>query len=130
MVRGRARHSPSNGGIERMNREMETKLAHWMRNNPTSRPGAPGWATGCYIVRWQILTAFSSAIGKVPYQSLFGHLPRCGISSLALSDDLINSLRTEAELHVALGVGGGSSPDSVLSIPVMKQVCFMTSLHA
>jgi hypothetical protein len=32
MVRGSPRHSPSNGGVERVNRTMQEKLGAWMKN--------------------------------------------------------------------------------------------------
>ena len=43
IVTGRARHSESNGGIERFNLEVERKLAHWLRDNPrpNASPGEP-----------------------------------------------------------------------------------------
>mmetsp|Transcript_25834 Transcript_25834/g.66486 ORF Transcript_25834/g.66486 Transcript_25834/m.66486 type:complete len:88 (+) Transcript_25834:484-747(+) len=41
---------------------------------------------------------------KVPYVAVFGQVPRVGLQSLGLSDDLANSLTTEADLNAALGL--------------------------
>eukprot|EP00873_Tetraselmis_striata_P019931 jgi/Tetstr1/440195/TSEL_028547.t1 len=41
---------------------------------------------------------------KVPYVAVFGQVPRVGLQSLRLSDDLANSLTTEADLNAALGL--------------------------
>ena len=46
IIRGRSRHSESNGGIERVNREARQKLANWrMANKVDGRPN-PHWAAG------------------------------------------------------------------------------------
>jgi len=37
MVHGRACHSESQGGIERLNRMVESKLGIWMQENNTTR---------------------------------------------------------------------------------------------
>eukprot|EP00873_Tetraselmis_striata_P035057 jgi/Tetstr1/455321/TSEL_042156.t1 len=41
---------------------------------------------------------------KVLYVAVFGQVPRVGLQSLRLSDDLANSLTTETELNAALGL--------------------------
>ena len=37
MVRGRPRHSQSQGSVERLNRVSQTKLGHWMHDNNSRR---------------------------------------------------------------------------------------------
>ena len=49
MVRGRPRHSQSQGGIERLNRTCQTKLGSWMHDN-----NSKNWSIGRLFVRWQI----------------------------------------------------------------------------
>ena len=148
IVTGRARHSESNGGIERFNLDVERKLAHWLRDNPRPEgsPGEPqlmpdaisphctlaacnspfaycvGWSVGCYLVRWQINTAWSSSIQQVPYRTVFGQYPRVGISALPLASTVLDSLKTEAALNHALGLGGTGDCDSVLTKPIMEEV--------
>ena len=51
MVRGRARHSESQGGVERLNRTCQDKLATWMSDNNSTN-----WSVGRNLVQWQINT--------------------------------------------------------------------------
>ena len=63
MVRGSPRHSESNGGVERVNRTVQQKLAAWMhRNNSTQ------WSIGCKVVQFEINTQFHSTIKSTPYK--------------------------------------------------------------
>eukprot|EP00873_Tetraselmis_striata_P001078 jgi/Tetstr1/421342/TSEL_012312.t1 len=61
---------------------------------------------GCTMVAWQYNTNFHSAIQQVPYVAKFGQVPRIGMQSLRLRDDLANSLTAEADLNAALGLPG------------------------
>eukprot|EP00965_Chrysotila_dentata_P124685 4122369-Pleurochrysis_carterae.AAC.1 len=70
MVHGQARHSETQGGIERLNRMVESKLGIWMQENNSMR-----WSFGRMIVRWQINTKFARSVGQLPYV-LFGHTCR------------------------------------------------------
>ena len=94
MIHGRARHSESQGGIERLNRTVQEKLGHWMTANDSTH-----WSIGRVFVRWQINTSWSKAIGDNPYRLAFGQNPRAGVSSLPISADMLKSLRTEAEVR-------------------------------
>ena len=62
IVHGRARHSQSQGGIERLNRTVEGKLATWMSDSKSKH-----WAVGRHFVRWQINTSLTEATNKKPY---------------------------------------------------------------
>eukprot|EP01049_Picozoa_sp_SAG25_P008018 SAG25_NODE_693_length_5908_cov_4.000344_4_plen_85_part_00 len=55
MVKGRPRHSESQGGIERMNRLFQKRLGAWMRSNNNSN-----WPVGCPFVQWGINTSYHS----------------------------------------------------------------------
>ena len=94
MVRGSPRHSPSNGGVERLNRTMEEKLGAWMAST-----GNTNWSIGCRLMMWRYNTQEHRTVGDVPYRLVFGQMPRVGISSLHLSSTVIDSLATEAELN-------------------------------
>jgi hypothetical protein len=87
------------GGIERLNRTVESKLGSWMTENNSKR-----WSVGRLFVRWQINTSFTKAVGDIPYKLCFGQAPRVGISSLPLAPELLDSLSTMAELNRALGL--------------------------
>ena len=98
MVRGSPRRSSTNGGVERLNRTIETKLGSWMREKATNR-----WSVGCKLVQWRYNTQIHRTIGnKSPYHICFGQLARCGISNLPLSSELLDSLHTEDQLESLL----------------------------
>jgi hypothetical protein len=48
MVRGSPHHSPSNGGVERLNHTMEEKLGAWM-----AETGNTNWSIGCRLMMWR-----------------------------------------------------------------------------
>eukprot|EP00965_Chrysotila_dentata_P170195 5617768-Pleurochrysis_carterae.AAC.1 len=60
MVHGRARHTERQGGIERLNRMVESKLGIWMQVNNTTR-----WSFGRTIVHWQNNIDFSPSVGQL-----------------------------------------------------------------
>jgi len=70
MVRGSPRHSESNGGVERVNRTVQQKLASWMQKHNSSM-----WSVGCKVVQFEINTQFHSTIKTPPYQLAFGQRP-------------------------------------------------------
>jgi hypothetical protein len=80
MVCGSPRHSPSNGGVERLNRTMEEKLGAWM-----AKTGSTNWSVGCRLMMWRYNTQEHRTVGDVPYRLVFGQMPHVGISSLHLS---------------------------------------------
>ena len=47
MVRGSPCYSPANGGVERMNYNIETKLVKWMADNKST-----AWSIGCHLIQW------------------------------------------------------------------------------
>ena len=46
LVRGSARHSESNGGVERENQTVEKKLGAWMKDN-----NSKGWSVACKVIQ-------------------------------------------------------------------------------
>ena len=96
VIHGRARHSQSQGGVERLNRTVQEKLGHWMTTNDSKH-----WTIGRLFVRWQINTAFSKAIGDTPYRLTFGQNPRAGISTLPISAEMLKGLTTEAQVLIS-----------------------------
>ncbi len=73
---------------------MEEKLGAWMRET-----GNINCSIGCHLMMWCYNTQMHRTVDGVPYNLLFGHMPRIGISNLPLANDLINSLATEAQLN-------------------------------
>ena len=99
IVHGRPRHSESQGGVERLNRTYKQKISVWLEENQSRN-----WSIGCKLARWQINTQFHTGVKNVPYILAFGQRPRCGISSLPLSPELMCSLATEAQLNITLNL--------------------------
>jgi hypothetical protein len=101
MVRVSPRHSQSNGGVERVNRTIQSKLGVWMTGNNMRR-----WSVGCWLMMWHYNTQQHWTVGEVPYHLVFGQHPRGGISRLHLEQDLLDRLATEADLNTAVEYEG------------------------
>lgn len=99
IIHGRPCHFESQGGVERLNRTYEQKILVWLEENQSLN-----WSVGCKLARWQINTQFHTGVKNVPYILEFGQRPRCGISSLPLSPELMCALATEAQLNAALNL--------------------------
>ena len=93
IVHGRARHSESNGGVERLNRTVQEALGTWLQQHNKSKR----WATGRLFVRWIINTSHHRTVGSTPYKLAFGQRPTAGLSHLPLSKELLDSLTTELQ---------------------------------
>ena len=103
VIRGTPRHSESNGGIERRNRTFEERLGACMVEYKTKH-----WSVMLKLVVWSINTSWHKGIKDIPYRSLTGQYPSCGISGILTDQALIESLYTESS---ALMVSLGISPD-------------------
>eukprot|EP00965_Chrysotila_dentata_P220491 6191807-Pleurochrysis_carterae.AAC.1 len=104
-ARSRATFRFTWGGIERPNRTVESRLGTWLQENISKH-----WSIGRIIVRWQINTAHSKAVGVMPYMLAFGQQRRVGISAFPLAPGLLDTQATKAELNKA----GGLNEDAVL----------------
>jgi hypothetical protein len=101
MVHESPRHSPSNGGVERVNRTMQEKLGAWMKDCKSRQ-----WTIGCCLMMWCYNTLNHCTIGNIAYHLVFSQLPRVGISVLPLDTSVLTQLATEAQLnHVCNYVG-------------------------
>jgi hypothetical protein len=94
MVRGSPRHSPSNGGVEQVNRTMQEKLGAWMKDCKSRQ-----WTIGCCLMMWGYNTQNHRTIGDIPYCLVFGQLPCVGISALPLDASVLTQLAMEAQLN-------------------------------
>jgi hypothetical protein len=94
MVCGSPCHSPSNGGVERVNCTMQEKLGAWMKDCKSRQ-----WTIGCCLMMWQYNTQNYRTIGNIPYRLVFGQLPCIGISALPLNTSVHTQLVMEAQLN-------------------------------
>ncbi len=91
MVCGSPRHSPPNGGVERVNRMIEEKLGAWMAETKNTN-----WSIGCCLMMWRYNTQVHRKVGDVPYWLVVGRMPHVGISSLHHSAAVLDSLAMES----------------------------------
>jgi hypothetical protein len=92
-------HSPSNGGVERVNRTMQEKLGAWIKECKSRQ-----WMIGCCLTMWQYNTQNHHTIGNIPYSLVFGQLPCVGISDLPLYASVLTQLATEAQLNCVCNI--------------------------
>ena len=74
VVHGRARHSESQGSVERLNRDVNKMLGLWCEQNNTT-----SWSVGRLFVQWQYNTKYHSAIKQTPYRLVFGQVRSCSL---------------------------------------------------
>jgi hypothetical protein len=77
IVHGRARHSPSQGGVERLNQTVQKRLNAWM-----TETNSKSWSVGCKFVQWGIATDYSSTVKASPYSLAFGQAPRYAVAHI------------------------------------------------
>ena len=97
MVHGKPRHSQSQGSVERANRDVENKLACWLRDNKPK-----SWVEGLGYVQFSKNSSHHSGISCSPYAALFGCPPKCGILDLNIPTDRLAVLQSEEDLEVLL----------------------------
>ena len=76
LVRGKPRHSQSQGSVERANQDVENLLAAYLRENNTTK-----WAVGLKFIQLQKNGAYHRIISQTPYSVLFGQNMRFGVRS-------------------------------------------------
>lgn len=114
LVTGKPRHSESNGGVERRNRTVEEKIANWMHENNSTQ-----WSMCLPFIQWRCNTQQHRGIGnRTPYHLTFGQNPQVGISNLPISPELLGNLRSEIDIHRALGL----SVDVPLEKAILGQI--------
>ena len=95
IVRGKARHSQSQGSVERCNQDVENILRSWMQTNGN------GWAEGLKFVQFTKNTLYHSGIRQTPYQAMFGETSRQGLNgfSAIFPEAVLNSMQSEDDLE-------------------------------
>lgn len=113
IIHGRARHSESQGSVERLNRTVQDLLRNYLRER-----GWKGdrWPDALPFVQWQYNTRLHEAIKKSPYQCVFGRTPRIGLdlTALGLTVEQAVEVTTEEGLEVALETLGVVESNEVM----------------
>ena len=97
MINGKARHSQSQGSVERCNRDIESMLACWQRDNNTTR-----WAYGLQFVQYAKNARYHKGIGRSPFMAQMGHEAQLGVQTLNLDKDILEGVDTEEQLNEIL----------------------------
>ncbi|XP_029348199.1 SCAN domain-containing protein 3-like [Acyrthosiphon pisum] len=97
IVHGKPRHSQSQGSVERANQDIENMLATWLQDNKTKK-----WSNGLRFVQLMKNRAYHHSTKHSPYEAMFGTPPKIGLTSSLLPANIIEKLKTEEELQVAL----------------------------
>ena len=84
MINGKARHSQSQGSVERCNRDVENMLACWQIDNHTTN-----WSEGLQFVQYAKNARHHSGIGRSPFMAQMGHEAQLGVQTLNLDKDII-----------------------------------------
>ena len=70
MINGKARHSQSQGSVERCNRDIENMLACWQVDN---------WAYGLQFVQYAKNARYHTGIGRSPFMAQLGYEAQLGV---------------------------------------------------
>ncbi|XP_008190170.1 uncharacterized protein LOC103311995 [Acyrthosiphon pisum] len=87
IVHGKARHSQSQGSVERANQDIESMIATWMETNKTTK-----WSES---LRFEF-------IKRSPYEAMFGIKMKMGLANSIIPKNVLPGLQTEEDLEAAL----------------------------
>src|SRR5215510_4947037 len=99
IVRGKPRHSESQGSVERANQNVENMLATWMETNNTTK-----WSEGLRFVQTMKNRAYHKGIKCSSYEIMFGVPMKLGIANSVLPRNLTINMTTEEDLEKVLNV--------------------------
>ncbi|XP_055924524.1 KRAB-A domain-containing protein 2-like [Argiope bruennichi] len=94
IVRGKPRHSQTQGSVERANQDIQNMLTAWMNDNNTNK-----WSEGLPFVQFAKNTTYHEGIRQSPYEVMFGIKAKRGIASSFLPSEQIASIETEEQLQ-------------------------------
>ena len=93
MINGKARHSQSQGSVERCNRDIENMLACWQVDNKSTN-----WSHGLQFVQYAKNARYHTGIGRSPFMAQLGHEAQLGVQTLNLDKEVLEGLCSEEEL--------------------------------
>ena len=94
MVNGKARHSQSQGSVERCNRDVEAMLACWRHDNKRN-----DWSLGLKEIQYAKNSRFHTGISRSPFKALFGSDPSNGLEKVQLDEKVLHGVETEEDLE-------------------------------
>ena len=93
-MHSRARHSQSQGGVERLNRTVQDMVFKHIRENQTAT-----WVKAVPFVQFAYNCRLHEGTKKSPYELVYGSRPRIGLASLGLPEADLSNLVEEMECH-------------------------------
>ncbi|XP_050066160.1 KRAB-A domain-containing protein 2-like, partial [Aphis gossypii] len=93
IVHGKARHSQSQGSVERANQDIESMIATWMETNHNAK-----WSESLRFVQAMKNSAFHSGIKRSPYEAMFGCTMKMGLATSSIPKNVITELINEDDL--------------------------------
>jgi hypothetical protein len=117
LVRGKPRHSQSQGSVERANQEIRELLTTWMAVN-----NSKNWSKGLQFVQVQKNRSYHSGIKRSPYEALFGRpiqigldntlLSACGAAAIDTEEDLVNLMPCTSNYNLNSNLEGNSDQET------------------
>ena len=87
------RHPQSQGSVERANADIKSMIIYWTHENNNTH-----WSQGLTFVQFQKNRSYHRTIDQSPYSAFFGSDPKVGLSSSAISKEILDTLETEEDL--------------------------------
>jgi hypothetical protein len=125
LVHGKPRHSQSQGSVERANRDVEDKLACWLRDNKPKT-----WSIGLPYIQFQKNICHRRGIGRSPYEAMFGCTAKCCLYSLNIPKAILSNVETEEDLGQFLESEQESPPEQPEEPESPKEPCISCGLDA
>ena len=123
MINGKARHSQSQGSVERCNRDIENMLACWQRDTNSNN-----WSRGLQFVQYAKNARHHTGIGRSPFMAHMGVEASLGVQKLNLDRDILEGVISEEELDTILPLN--NPVDNLVEIePEVQQDELNTSLN-
>ncbi|XP_023212442.1 KRAB-A domain-containing protein 2-like [Centruroides sculpturatus] len=97
IVHGKARHSQSQGSVERANQDIENMLSTWMETNQLSK-----WSEGLRFIQAMKNRAYHEGNKCSPYEAMFGCPMKMGLATSAIHSNMIRVIRFEEDLEKLL----------------------------
>ena len=107
MINGKARHSQSQGSVERCNRDIENMLACWQRDNKSTN-----WSYGLQFVQYAKNARHHTGIGRSPFMALMGYDAKLGVQTLNLDKEILEGVEDEEQLESLLSGSVGNLDES------------------
>ncbi|KAG1684037.1 KRAB-A domain-containing protein 2 [Nymphon striatum] len=111
MVHGKPRHPQSQVSVERANCDIKDMLVAWLGDNQTT-----DWTVGLKCVQFQKNSSYHSGIKMSPFAALFGSDAKVGLTTSALSHDIIHRLQSEDDLLAIVTDEPAAEPFSDVSV--------------